>query len=479
MRPVPGWQLLPFPKSAIDDDALEGITWTRIVPPEWIEQNIPDAINEPTTTAAALVRFGTAVQAWDGYLVRQTFLKPSRRFRQGETAIMVGDKIYRRMGQLPFYLGKRRIIPMCVSRFTKKPTSWWGESFLYQVVKLNRELNRALTLQVRRALMKSHPGYLLVPQGGASPEDFKKQVGGIISYRPPIGNPNARPEWLTPPPSSADNDIIENRLMGLLDDVSSQHASTQGGPPGGRVDANSAIQTQIRQDMIPAEPAIRNMDRAIKRCFGIGLEIGRLRWDQARMSHIAGPTGGPQASVQIDPRLIPSMDDIEIATGLDVPIDKPSLLQLESQWATAPFKGGQPLLTTEEFRRGIQAIGVNLPGIDLVCPDEEQAWLENVRMYGDGVKPGAVQDPDPTLENSEIHLAAHKKFVAGPEVHNASPDVQAMFVRHIQLTGKNLSGSSMPPQFDADYQLDDSKYLQAEIASQQAANAPEFTGVTA
>lgn len=475
-RIIPAWELYPFPSGAVDDLSCSGMIWGRVVGEEWVRQNIPEALKEKSIKVMSpWTSYGqnqlSNPTTMEGFQVRYVFFEPSRRFPLGEMALMVGDHVYRRAGALNFWLGEDRVVPISVARYTKKPTSWWGESFIYEVAKLNKELNRAMTLQVRRAVLKAHPGYLMVPQGSVpSLEDFKNQVGGVVQYRQPVANTDFRPYILSPQSSSPDNDILIQRLSGFTEDLTSQHGPTAGETVG-RVEGNSALQSLIRQDMIPNEGTIQSLDRCVKRAFGIALEIGRNRWSKNRKATISGPVGGPPTTIIVNPKEIPSLDKIEILTGLDMPMDRPTLIQFLSNLALTPNATGQTLLSPEEFRRGLIALGVVLPGVDLMSPDEEAAWVENFTIYGDGMTPGNVYPPDSALEDSSIHLRVHKRFFATPEFQASSPAVRAAASQHIQATVEAMSGSMAPASFDQDFVGQTSEDMIDEIQF-----SPQFQG---
>lgn len=452
-RTIPAWELFPFPANAIDDQSLQGIIWSRVVSQEWVKQNIPEAENESETSVTTPyhvyrgLRSSNTSDTLTGHKVRWIFFKPSRRFPKGEVIIMVGDTIYRRQGELPFWLGRQRVLPISIARFTKKNMTWWGEGFVYPIAQLNRETNRMMSLLVRRAILKAHPGYLMSPLGIVNTEDFKNQIGGLIQYKSNPFSPDSKPYWLTTPPSTADTDTLVNRLHQFTEDAASQHGPTSGTSVG-RVESHAAIQSLIRQDMVPMEGAIRSIDSALKRAFGIALEIGRARWQTKRKAAVSGPLGYPNYTINFDPADLPDMGDIKVMTSMDFPIDKPAMMQFLGSLASTPSVDGKPLISPEEYRKGILAMGIQIPGVELMSQDEEQAWNENYTMYGDGKTPGEVQDPDGSLEGLEAHLRTHKKFSGSPEVQNASPQVRATFSRHITLTASMLQGSPVPPDFD-------------------------------
>jgi len=464
---IPGWQLYPFPAGAVNDEQTDGIIWARVVGEEWIRRNLPEAVDEERTSVTTPYHLSAEFQpgvppAFEGYQVRHCFFKPSRRFPQGEHCITVGRRIYRRFGELRFWLGDQRVIPICVARYLQVPTSWWGASFGYSLSLLNKELNRLMSLLVRRAILKSHAGYLLYPMGQINPEDLKQQAGGAVAWQASPLKEGAKPFWLTPPSSTADSDVMVNRMAQFAEDFSSQHGPTSGTSVG-RVESAQALSSLIRQDMVPLEETLRNVDTACKRAYGIAVEIARTRWKAPRVASVSGPIGGPPLSVRIDPKQVPSTRDIEIITSLDMPMDRPTLVSFLTQLATAPFKGGTPLISTEEFRRGLIAAGITIPGVDLMSADEEQAWIENMLMYGDGQTPGQAPDPHPQLEDAETHLQAHKRFAAMPEVRFASEPVRETFARHIFLTAQMLQGNPVPPDFDSSVRFSDSEEIQALI----------------
>lgn len=450
---IPAWQLYPFPATATSDEEAEGIIWSRVVGPEWVKRNIPEATGEPkvqVTTPLALTpapQLASTTATFTGYEVRYVFFKPSERFPQGAQIIMVGDHIYRKTS-LNFFIDQQRVIPIRIARSCKYPDSWWSDNWCYNVGILNKEINRSASLMVRRALLKAHPGWLMVPVGSSNLEDYKAEFGGMVPVRMNSLNPDAtRPFWLTPPASNPDNDLLLQRLQGYSEDYSSQHGASRGLAQG-RVEASTAIEALQQADMMPLEEMVRSMDQAMKEAWAIALDMARTRWSKTRMATIAGPIGGMPTSIQVNPKRIPNLSQIEIITHLDMPMDRRNIMDLLVNLSTAPYKGGAPLLNQQEFRRGLIAAGISIPGVELMSPDEEQAWAENLIMYGDGQTPGKTVAPDPLLENSEAHLETHKRFVASPEVRFASPAVQAMLREHIYYTAQALNPQPMgvPPE---------------------------------
>lgn len=479
-RVIPIWQLYQFPADAPDEDHVEGIIWARPVSAEWVLSNFPDAKDEASMVhATPYDQIGTeatnARRRTEGYLVRQVFIKPSRRYPKGEHFWMVGNKIYKRSKEgLNFWLGEERVIPISFCRWMVNPASFHGISFGYQVCRLNKEINRQMSLLVRRAVMKAHPGYLMVPMGSCDTDTFKQQIGGVIPYRPSLINPEStRPFWLQYPPGTSDTDVVVNRLDTYMQATTSQHEATMGNAPG-RADSAQAIGALVRQDQIPNEQTIASIDRCIARTFAIGYEIGRRRWSARKIATISGPAGAVRIQVSINPRELPTLDQIQVVTSLDLPMDKPALLNYVTQLASTPYKGATPLITQQEFRRFLMAMGLTIPGVDLIDPNEEAAWNENLRIYNDGVTPGPVDEPVAALENLQIHLEVHRAFAATMEAHAASPEVRAALAYHIQLTAQLMGGAEIPTNFDADLARSDSEQLTEEIELAQQGMRPEL-----
>lgn len=475
-RVVPAWQLYPFPCNAMDDDHLEGLIWSRVVGEEWVKQNAPDADPDVKMVSAGTPYTGLTGKYWNampseqkGYEVRYIFFRPSRRFRQGEHVIMIGDKVYRRMGALNFWIGRRREIPIFIARYGTLTNSWWGDSYAYHIARLNRELDRMMSMLVRRAILKAHPGYLMTPIGAVNTEDFKQQIGGVIGYRPSLINPEAsRPYWLTFPPGTSETDVVVNRLQGMAQDTSSQHEVTEGGSPG-RIDSAAGVQALLRQDWIPNEPALKSVKQSFTSSLKMGLELAKSRWSRPRLATVSTAPGMIATQVMIDPKRIPTIDELTIDTGLDMAMDRPAKLQFMTQLASSPYRGAEPQLSAEEYRRGLQAMGIVLPGIDLVSADEETAWHENMIIFGDGERPGTVPEPDSAKEDIAVHVRVHRKFVASPEVRfGASPAVQEALAYHIRVTESLMGGPAMKdPQDDLLYRAD-ADALGTEVALGQA-----------
>lgn len=440
---IPAWQLFPFPAQAVDDEQLDGIRWSLVVTPEWIKRNLPDAekAERATVTSPELVNNWESYHpaAFEGYEVGYTFIKPSVRFPRGDQIITVGKKIYRRYGQLNFWLGDQRVLPISVARFIILSDSWWSESYAYLCSLLNKEVNRLMSLEVRRAILKAHPGYLIYPFGAVDPENFKSQFGGAVPYTPSAIDPQMnRPFWLTPPASTGDADITLNRLQETAERFAGQTPAAMGKNVG-RLESATAVNTLIRQASIPDEETVRNLDYCFRRTWKMALEIARRKWDTPRIAKVSWPVGMPQVSVAVDRNMLPSVEEIHVVTGLEIAMDNQQLIGFLTQLAQAPIEGGQPILSPEDFRRGLIGMGLQIPGVELMSPDEEQAWIENLMMYGDGRTPRCQCEPDPILENSDTHMRVHKDFAASPAVHSASPEVRQAFRAHLLATAQSMS----------------------------------------
>jgi len=440
---IPAWQLFPFPSQAVDDEQLDGIIWSRVVSPEWIKRNLPDAEGADRVTVSTPELSGAwesyHPSAFEGYEVSYVFIKPSLRFPQGDQVIMVGKKIYRRYRQLNFWLGDRRVLPISIARFITLSDSWWSESYGYLCSLLNKEINRMMSLEVRRAILKAHPGYLIYPFGALDPENLKGQFGGLVPYTPSAIDPQMnRPFWLTPPASTGDADVAINRLNEVSERFAGQTPAAVGKNVG-RLESATAVNTLIRQSSIPDEETVRNLDFCFRRAWRMALEIARRKWDTPRIAKVSWPVGMPQVSVALDKRMLPSVEDIQIVTGLEIAMDNQQLISFLTQLAQAPIEGGRPILSPEDFRRGLIGMGIQIPGVELMSPDEEQAWIENLLMYGDGQTPRGSCEPDPILENSDVHMRVHKDFAASPAVHSAGVQVRQAFRMHILATSQSMS----------------------------------------
>jgi len=420
-----------------------------MVSAEWIKRNMPDAEGASKTsvsTPAYANRWESyAPVAFEGYEVKYTFIKPSLRHPRGDQIIMVGDKIYRRYNQLNFFLGEQRVLPISIARFITLSDSWWSESYGYLCSLLNKEVNRLMSLEVRRAILKAHPGYLIYPFGALDAENFKNQFGGAVPYTPSAIDPQMnRPFWLTPPQSTGDADVTLNRLDGIGERFSGQTPAAMGKNVG-RLESATAVSNLIRQAAIPDEETIKNLDHCFRRSWKLGLELARRKWDTPRIAKVSWPVGMPQVSVAVDKSMLPSIDEVHVVTGLEIAMDNQQLIGFLTQLAQAPIEGGQPVLSPEDFRRGLIGMGLQIPGVELMSPDEEQAWIENLMMYGDGKTPKGNVEPDAVLENSDIHMRVHKHFAASSAVHSASPQVRQVFREHLLATSQLLAPVTMGP----------------------------------
>ncbi len=466
MRIVPAWQIYPYPATALEDESVQIMIWGRPASEEWVKNNFPDATGEKTTIFATPndVVSGKPDRnsTMEGYFIRQCFIRPSRRFPQGDHFWMVGDKVYKREGQLNFKVGHTRTIPISVCRWMDLPTSYFGESFGYQVTRLNKEINRQMSLLVRRAIMKAHPGYLMVPLGACDTEMFKQQIGGVVPYRPSLINPEStKPFWMTYPPGTSDTDIVVNRLDGYMQDITSQHEASEGSLS--RADSAKGMQAVIRQDAIPSESTTLSVDQCVQSAFGLALQIGRDRWKTPKNAVITGPAGMIRIPIVVNPREIPELDMIRIVTSLDLPLDRQAMLQFVMNLSVPASSNAMPILTGQELRRSLQAMGVSIPGVDLIDPNEETAWRENLMIYNDGITPGMVDEPSELLENLQTHLDVHRLFAATMEIHSAPEAIRTALSQHIALTSQLMGGPAMANGFDADLERSDSEQLTEEI----------------
>jgi hypothetical protein len=239
------------------------------------------------------------------------------------------------------------------------------------------------------------------------------------------------------------------------------------------VDSGTAYTTLIQQDMVPNEPTLKSLNDATNRSFTLALWIGKNRWKAAKQATITGPAGMGRASIIINPREIPDLSMIRVVSAMKVPMDRAQLLQFVAGLSSTQNPQIAPTLSQREYRRSLQAQGVQIPGVDLIDPNEEAAWRENLIIYGDGVTPGRVPEPNPRFEKYDIHLEAHQSFTATIEFQTASDAVKAAMDEHIQQTARSMGGQAIPGQFDADVQRSDSEDLENEIELAQAGRRPE------
>ena len=160
---VPPWEIYPFPANATNDKDLWGIIRGKMVSKEWIEENLPEAKDEKESDSYSSVVAGYGLYSGRsamkrGVLVKYAFFKPSAKNPAGRVVIMVGKKIYRDIPELP---GK--VWPWVIERYTRQNTHWWGMSFVYPLISINKELNRHVSAMIARSQTIAHGGWTFIP----------------------------------------------------------------------------------------------------------------------------------------------------------------------------------------------------------------------------------------------------------------------------------------------------------------------------
>ena len=312
--------------------------------------------------------------------------------------------------------------------------SFWGRSYVDQLIPLNNELEVALS-SVFQAVsdfdlygLQLWPATLGVPPLAMRGQDGQKR----ITYEPDYTSPDMKPENIMPAKMTAPMLQAVQLAANLMDRVANQPEEIMKGDAPGRVDSAAGLGFLYETSGIPLSPTAKSIAEGFSGIYRALLRILKDTWTDKKVVNISSlddslagiVLNADEGTLSLSQNAIPFPDEVSVTVASEVPVSK------EQQKAELKEAHAQQRITLDEFNWTVRKQGLDIPvGDEIGWQNYRRAMLENILLFGDGQTPGEVVVSPHDL--ARIHIMVLQAFVARPEFFASSVKVRDKFDEHI------------------------------------------------
>lgn len=471
---IPPWELTPIPIDVSSPTDVRGIMRSRFVPMEWVKNlsitpgkgskaykgiddfkvpvgDLPADVTSKFQGAASMTSVGgffirdanSQVETqWKGRGTKkdkshmdvtqltEVWLETSDGYL-AEYLVFAGNEIFTQLYRQDHTASKYHM-PVRVARDIIVG-SFWGRSFVDQLIPLNTEIEYALSSVFQSVADFDLYGIMMWPNTlGVSPEAQRGRDGiKYLRYEQDYTAADAKPFSVQPAKMQKPQIDAVTLAVSLMDKIANQpNAMLQGDAPG-RVDSAAGLGFLYETSGVPLSPTAKNTAVAVAGIYRSMLGILKDLWRSGKVvdvtnldDSLAGIVLDTETGqIKLGENAIPSPDEVILNVASEVPISKEQQ-KLELKEALA-----QQVITLDEYSFEVRKQGLNLPvGNNVAWQNYRRAMLENLILFGDGKKGGQVTVSQRDVHG--VHLNVLDAFMAGPEFYAAKVEIQNKFVEH-------------------------------------------------
>jgi hypothetical protein len=471
------WEILPIPVSMSSPSNVRGLIRRRMVPKDWVRKlnstvggrskkyNAMTSYEVPVGDMPEEVatRFGSYTAAL-GFSAESTSIRDvsqgkdyngtgrhydGGKAKKDKTKMDIVELVevwpFTPDGYLDEYIvqaGGQQILrnkmdslkhpPIAVARDTTVG-GFWGRSYVGTLIPLNTEIEYALSSTFQALQDFDTYGVTMWPASAGTPAEADRGSDGLrkllyeVDYTVPDQKPfNVQPAKMTPFHMKS----VELGVQ-LNERIANQPQALMQGDAPGRVDSSQGLGLLFELSSVPLAPIAKSVSEAVSQVYRAAMGIARDTWEGSKVVDINNLDDGV-AGVKLDAETgtmslsennIPHPDEVQITVSSAVPISDE---QKKAELKDALEKG---IITLREYQFKVREEGLNLPvGDEAAWQNYRRAKMENIILFGDGIKPGKIIPTDRDMD--EIHLEVLKAFMAKPEFHLAEESVRKEFVSH-------------------------------------------------
>ena len=455
---IPPWELMSIPANPTDIMDSEGIMRVRWMTPEGLEKEGlevkgNEADLELQTAPRGQTPVGEMAFSLPGLHKAQPMPSTSNTVKEDknedkqqwtklvEIWVRSQDNILEQYGAVAgkMVLKKNTIAPVdkipCPMNIVRylDVGGFYGRGFVDQFIPLNNEAEYMLNQLFKNVEDFDQFGFLcLSTQMGLSLEDVMTARSGskVLFYNTDIYNEKAQPFNIQPANTGMMPTKIVEICLGLMQTQSQQSELFSGDAPG-RVDNAKALSLLYETANIPLSGPTESLSAALSGAYKSLLWLTRDEWDNnepvaltlsddALVGVVYDKISG---EVTIDRESIHSPHEVVISVGSKMHMSE---AQLRADLQESLESG---IITPREYRIKVREAGLRIPvGNEVEWQSYRRAKMENVVLYGDGIKPGKIITSVNDLH--EVHLEVLQAFMARPEYHLAEQGVRDKFEAH-------------------------------------------------
>lgn len=482
---APPWKLLPIPVEVDSPHKIRGLIHRQLIPIEWLQElpgvpaknskdwkemekmEIPVGMIPPeaknrfsgsvalggitdasSSTLTMDTKAGGVAKGPDKTKVKVVEAAEIWTYTEdnywGEYILYAGGKILSRADHTG---EKRQFPPQVISDVDIG--DFWGRSYIETLIPLNCEMEGVIARQFQNLKDMDLYGLLMWPTMAGVNMRIQRGSDGtkIVAYEPDPLVPDAKPFNIAPNKTGSLPFQIAKLGAELQNAIAQQPSELMGGGAPGRVDSAQGLGFLYETSNVPLTPTAKALARGFSNCYRVTLDITRRMWDDQKVldithldDNIAGIKLDPSTGrIQLTDNAIPHPDEVIVNVASAVPRSKE---QMKMELKESLDKGR---LTLTEYNILARKQSLDLPvGNEQEWQNYRRATLENIMLFGDGVKPGKVTVTDHDMH--EIHLWVLKPFMARPEYFLASEEVRMEFKNHHDehMAGLGITPEGLP-----------------------------------
>ncbi len=360
----------------------------------------------------------------DHVLVIERYEKPSKKFPNGKLSIVCKDKLIYD-GDMPYILGEngQRNYPFIKQVSTKQVASFWGISVIERCIPIQRAYN-AIKNKKHEFISRLASGVLSVEDGSVdidSLEDEGLAPGKILVYR----NGSTPPKFLDPGTIPSDFEKEEQRLLEELNILAAVSDVMTNSATPSKISSGTALSLLIEQDETRLSVSAEHIRLAIQK---IGIYILRLYKQfatQARLNRMLDTKGSLEIyywngnDITSDDVILESNNELEESATEK----KSLLLTLYDKGLLSDETGSVPPSTKLKI---LEMLGFKNwdTFTDIKQYHKAKAGKENLKLISLG--------EDMEIDDHEIHINEHTKFIIGDESKKLSKEHKDNLVAHIK-----------------------------------------------
>lgn len=469
---LPGCELFPIPYDAKSWEEMDGLIHVTFKPKQWLEAQ--DTRTElmtgqkpaiPLATLAGRQQIGLHVASRslvcgyslagdhdEGAAVTRIWLKKGDTFPDGFSATMVGDRLVQYETR-PDKALPEGVIPVEPVYYVET-CEWSGTGLCPELVSPQLESNRQWDTVVKSA-RRNMPMCLVDSPGQVKMTDIRDTPDGKVPFRSQGFEPHRRPPVYPVPANQVGRDqlLALERTEFLADAAAGHESALISGRQEGRTEGGPATQMLSARADAPLEPILGDYAAAFTNTFRGVLRRSREIWPEERVLPLIGPEQTGQA-IRITKEQIPTDEQVKIMPFPMVASGRSELLNVVFKLRSMQNTDGSFELNSREFRTALAALGLALPGIELIKPAERRIRWRIGRLINDGQKPAMpplrMRYRQLDYENHDLAFELLREALLDDGFWSYSQQVQAVLVEELEYHQNHRAGlvNSGPDIFD-------------------------------
>lgn len=485
-------ELYPIPWDARKDNQLQGLCRSKPMSKAWIEEFLgPIAAQKAGKMRVGrragnfLSGAGVGGKTTDEQAGQVTWvwILPTSRTQNGQHYILVEDEMFAYVDKAdpdngiepPLRNGR---FPVQLSRYSKQQDNWYGMGLLPTLIGAQAEADRQMSTIVRSSALSS--GMLFINEAVLNMADVQDADQTVIAYDE--GAYDAHEEFfrvIPPIPVSRDVGAVLALSTENADLAAGHESDIIRGKAEGRVESGPAARLLNVNAQAPIAPVLGTMYRGLRQHYGDVLDMTGEVWPDEKLVRVVGRYDVVD-EMMIRREEVPASADVVFRPAPLLPAGRTEMFNLLLQLRQTPADDGKPEISSAEFRRGLAAIGMSPPGLELASAKDQRIRQRVGELFGDGKTPGAsfsdaVSEVSLKLEDPDALGAALIDFMLQPGFNSvASPQVQAAFLQALQLVRTlKLGDPSATQGFDDNLDIRAHDALKSEEFLDAAEQNPE------